>query len=182
MNCFIYDENGDLKIIKNNGLRFTVERSDKPELGFEYDVLVYAQDEFKIVNYDPDRPMEDQFLPLEDVEKDSIEEYILTVIPPTNCSLNKQYVEDLFDKIKEYQNAALDHYNFTEVFDINDLLIAGREGSNHPLRVTARQYFEYCDVLYTQFEISKEQILTTHEDNLRDMEFYIGTLPNPHQV
>lgn len=179
MNCFIYDENGDLKIIKNNGLKFSIDRSDKPELGFEYDILIYADEEFKVVNYDPDRPMEEQILPLEDVEKDSIEEYILTVIPPTEYSLNKQYVEELTDMIKEYEKSSLEYYGFN---DVNDCLIAGREGSNHPLRVSARQHFEFCDVLHTQFEICKDQISTTHEDNLRDMDFYRATFPSPYQI
>ena len=38
----IYTEDGVLNIQKPNGLRYIFENCDAPELGFEYDVLVYA--------------------------------------------------------------------------------------------------------------------------------------------
>ena len=41
MNIFIYDEHGNLTIRKPNGLEYSFDNTDKPELGFEYQVIVY---------------------------------------------------------------------------------------------------------------------------------------------
>ena len=48
MNALIYCENGNLTIRKPNGLEWQHEQVDKPELGFEYDVLVYDDIECKV--------------------------------------------------------------------------------------------------------------------------------------
>ena len=52
MNAFIFTEDNNLHITKPNGLRFQFENVDKPNLGFEYDVVIYDKEEFKILNYD----------------------------------------------------------------------------------------------------------------------------------
>ena len=49
MNMFIYDEQGNLTIRKPNGLEYSFNNTDKPDLGFEYDVVVYDDIEVKIV-------------------------------------------------------------------------------------------------------------------------------------
>ena len=50
MNAFIFTEDNNLHITKPNGLRFQFENVDKPNLGFEYDVVIYDKEEFKILN------------------------------------------------------------------------------------------------------------------------------------
>ena len=47
MNALIYCENGNLTIRKPNGLEWQHEQVDRPELGFEYDVLIYDDIECK---------------------------------------------------------------------------------------------------------------------------------------
>ena len=47
---FIYDEHGNLTIRKPNGLEYSFNNTDKPELGFEYQVIVYDDIEVKIVD------------------------------------------------------------------------------------------------------------------------------------
>ena len=51
MNMLIYCENGNLTIRKPNGLEWTFENTDRPDLGFDYDVLVYDDIEVKIMKW-----------------------------------------------------------------------------------------------------------------------------------
>ena len=60
MNMLIYCENGKLTIRKPNGLEWTYENTDKPELGFKYDVLVYDDIEVKINEWKQDVPFDAQ--------------------------------------------------------------------------------------------------------------------------
>ncbi len=50
-NCFIYTEESKLIIRKPNGLEYEFDNVDKPELGFDYDVIVYDDIEVKILNW-----------------------------------------------------------------------------------------------------------------------------------
>jgi len=56
----IYCENGNLTIRKPNGLQYTFENTDKPELGFHYDVLIYDDIECKIMEWVDGKPFEEQ--------------------------------------------------------------------------------------------------------------------------
>ena len=60
MNALIYCENGNLTIRKPNGLEWQHEQVDKPELGFEYDVLVYDDIECKVEKWVENVPLEEQ--------------------------------------------------------------------------------------------------------------------------
>ena len=53
MNQLIYTENNNLHITKPNGLRYEYKNVEKPNLGFEFDVIIYdmQEGEYKIVNY-----------------------------------------------------------------------------------------------------------------------------------
>ena len=55
MNMFIYDENGNLTIRKPNGLEYSFNNTDKPDLGFEYDVVVYDDIEVKILKWEENK-------------------------------------------------------------------------------------------------------------------------------
>ena len=77
MNALIYCENGNLFVRKPNGLEWRHEQVDRPELGFEYEVLIYDDIEYKIEKWNTELPMEEQDrLPLSESDKDSIEAYI----------------------------------------------------------------------------------------------------------
>ena len=54
MNALIFTEDNNLHLTKPNGLRYQFENVDKPNLGFDFDVLVYDNEEFKILSYDDD--------------------------------------------------------------------------------------------------------------------------------
>ena len=60
MNAFIFTEDNNLHITKPNGLRFQFENVDKPNLGFEYDVVIYDKEEFKILNYDDNKSFDEK--------------------------------------------------------------------------------------------------------------------------
>ena len=76
MNALIYCENGNLWIRKPNGLEWEHKNVDKPELGFEYDVLIYDDIECKVEKWNDEVELEQQDrLPLSETEKDAIEIY-----------------------------------------------------------------------------------------------------------
>ena len=60
MNALIYTENSQLIIRKPNGLEWDYENVDAPELGWEYDVLVYDDIEVCIENYDHSKSWDEQ--------------------------------------------------------------------------------------------------------------------------
>ena len=60
MNMLIYCENGNLTIRKPNGLEWTFENTDRPDLGFDYDVLVYDDIEVKIMKWKENVLFDDQ--------------------------------------------------------------------------------------------------------------------------
>ena len=49
MNAFIYCEFGNLFIRKPNGLEWRHEQVDRPELGFEYEVIIFDDIEVKTI-------------------------------------------------------------------------------------------------------------------------------------
>ena len=86
MNALIYGEWGNLFIRKPNGLEWRHENVDRPALGFDFEVLIYDDVEFKIEKWNPDVSMEEQEKqPLNETDKDAIEAYIdnaeLTINP-----------------------------------------------------------------------------------------------------
>ena len=83
MNMLIYCENGNLTIRKPNGLEWTFENTDRPDLGFDYDVLVYDDIEVKIMKWKENVLFDDQEkITLADDEVDAIEQYIDNSAPP----------------------------------------------------------------------------------------------------
>ncbi len=103
MNMLIYCENGNLTIRKPNGLEWHYENTDKPDLGFEYDVLVYDDIEVKILNWADGETFENQEkITLNDSEVDAIETYIDNSAPPENVNLNNQYSQALVKVCNDY--------------------------------------------------------------------------------
>lgn len=177
MNAFIYDENGNLSIRKTNGLRWTINQCDKPNLGFEYDIIVYDNEEFKIEKLDPSKDFRSQQVPLTELDKDAIENFILSTHPPRGFNLNNQYLDDLRDHCDELFHGLINDQGFDNIMS---LVLASRQGSNHPKRKMAREVLEFYDAVETQFEITKEEILLTREDNLRDISYYRSNFPMPN--
>ena len=177
MNKLIFDEMGNLHITKSNGLRYEITQCDKPNLGFDYDFLVYDDDEFKIVSLDPDKDIGSQLRePLSDTEKDAIEDYIKSSVPPAGYNLNQQYVHDIKNTCYEYSDQMLHSNNFE---NLTEALYAAREGSNHPHRGVARQCLEFSDACWSQFEMVSNQIQQTREDNLNTFDYYRASIPYP---
>ncbi len=179
MNMLIYCENGNLTIRKPNGLEWTYENTDRPELGFKYDVLVYDDIEVKINEWKQDVPFDAQEkITLADDEVDAIEQYIENSAPPENVNLNNQYSEHLVDMCNQYCAEQVASYGFTEVIEV---IAAGREGSNHPLRSDARRVLEYYDAVWNVYVNVANEIKSTREDLLLDYEHYANQLPRPQQ-
>jgi len=177
MNMLIYCENGNLTIRKPNGLEWTYENTDRPELGFKYDVLVYDDIEVKIMDWKNDVPFENQEkITLADDEVDAIEQYIENSAPPEHVNLNNQYSEHLVSMCNNYCKQQVEVYGFSEV------IAAGREGSNHPLRSDARRVLEYYDAVWNVYVNVANEIKSTREDLLLDFDNYANQLPKPQQA
>ena len=92
----IYTETGELRITKPNGLSYSFENVDAPELGFEYDMLVYSDIEVKVLKWDDSLGFDSQdHIKLNDDEKDAIELYIENSEPPIGYSLNNQFLKGI---------------------------------------------------------------------------------------
>ena len=94
MNALIYTEDCKLIIRKPNGLEWEYENTDKPDLGFDFDVLIYQDIEVKVLNWEEGKSFEEQEkTALEGSDKDAIELYIENAEPPLGYSLNKQFIK-----------------------------------------------------------------------------------------
>lgn len=175
MNGLVYDWNGNLKVRKENGLEYNIDNCDKPDLGFEYDVIIYEDIEVKVVKWNPELSFEEQEVePLVDEEKDAVEQYIANSEPPIGYTLAQQHV----NQVTEYCNVKREQSAETYGFDnFNECVYAGREGSNHPHRSNARRVLEYTDALYCVLENVIGEIQMTREDHLKEVEHYIAKFP-----
>lgn len=177
MNRLIYTENNQLIIRKPNGLEWDYENVDKPELGFDYDVLVYDDIEVVIENYDYSKCWDDnEKRPLTEGEKTLIEQYIANSEPPIGVTLNNQFVSDINQHVKLNIKEFTEKYGFD---DLTEVTFAGREGSNHPYRSNARRVMEYADAQYVIYDGLVNEIFATREDHLKPLEDYINQLPVP---
>jgi len=177
MNAFVYCEFGNLFIRKENGLEWRHESVDAPELGFEYDVLIYDEIECKIEKWDSNLTLEEQErLPLSETEKDAVEAYILNAEPPMGVSLNQQFVNRITEVVRNNTFQQCERYGFDDMVEV---LIAAREGSAHPHRSNARRALEYADAIASVAEGIYQEIAVTREDTLRPLEDYLMQLPPP---
>ena len=180
MNMLIYCENGNLTIRKPNGLEYTFENTDRPELGFDFDVLVYDDIEVKILKWDETKKFDDQEkINLVDSEIDAIETYISNSAPPEGVSLQNQFSRQLQNMCEGYIMDQSDSYGFQNIMDV---VAAGREGSNHPLRSDARRVLEYYDAVWNIYLNVVEEIRNTREDTLREFEEYSNQIPSPQKA
>ena len=179
MNQLIYTEDNNLHVTKPNGLRYQYENVEKPNLGFEFDVVIYdmQEGEYKIVNYNDEIPFEEQEkTALDDSEMDAIEQFINQSEPPTGVCLNNQFMSDIENATRERINACSNHYRFE---DFAECVYAGREGSNHPFRSEARRVLEFADAIWAICLQTQEEIMATREDHLKPFEEYVHILPEP---
>ena len=180
MNRLIYTENNQLIIRKPNGLEWDYENVDKPELGFDYDVLVYDDIEVVVENYDYSKSWDDNDKrTLTDSEKQAVEQYIENSEPPIGVTLNNQYVEDLNKYVKFNIKEFTEKYGFD---DLTEVTFAGREGSNHPYRSNARRVMEYADAQYVIYDGLVNEIFATREDHLKPLDDYQNQLPVPNTI
>lgn len=179
MNMLIYDENSVLRIRKPNGLEFSFENTDRPDLGFEFDVLIYDDIEVKILKWEDGKSFDQQTKdPLTETDKDSIETYIENSEPPMGSNLNQQYSQQLVDICRSNTEDEAQRYDFD---NFTECVYAGREGSKHPFRSNARRVLEYSDALYCVYYQVADEIRQTREDTLKPFEEYFALLPSPMQ-
>ena len=180
MNALIYTENNQLIIRKPNGLEWDYDNVDKPELGFDYDVLVYDDIEVVVENYDYSKSWdENEKRPLTSGEKKLIEQYIENSEPPIGVTLNNQYVNDMYQQVKMNIKEFTEKYGFD---DLTEVTFAGREGSNHPHRSNARRVMEYADAQYVINDQIVNEIFATREDHLKSIDEYVSQLPVPATI
>ena len=180
MNMLIYCENGHLTIRKPNGLEWRHDNVDKPNLGFEYDVLIYDDIEVKIMEWKDNVQFDEQEkISLTDVELDAIENYIENSVPPSDVTLSNQYSQQINDVCRNYLDQQIQSYGFESLVDV---MAAGRDGSNHPLRSDARRVLEYYDVLWNIYVNVMNDVKSTREDLLPDVEEYINRFPPPQKA
>jgi len=176
-NALVYTEEMKLFIRKPNGLEYEFDNVDKPELGFDYDVIVYDDIEQKVVKWDDSKGNFDnqQREELAESEKDAIEQYIEHSEAPMGVNLNSQFCQKISEEVVNKLKECTQSYGFDNLMEV---LFAGREGSNHPNRSDARRVMEYGDACYNVSDQIQDQIIATREDQLEEFEHYISGLPN----
>ena len=112
-------------------------------------------------------------------EIDAVESYIENSVPPDNVSLNGQYSEDLNNQAKQYILDMCNSYGFAHEVEV---LMAGREGSNHPYRSDARRVMEYVDAVWNVYVNVMNEIRQTREDTLKSFEEYSSQIPTPRKA
>ena len=179
MNALIYCENGNLWIRKPNGLEWEHQKVDKPELGFDYEVLLYDDIECKVEKWQDGVDLENQDrLPLSETDKDAVEAYIENAEPPYGVSLNQQFVGRINEVVRNNQMQQCQRYGFDDMIEV---LIASREQSSHPHRSDARRALEYVDAVANVAENLYREIAQTREDTLKSLEDYLLQLPPPSE-
>jgi|TARA_B110000908_G_C10251911_1_gene452637 hypothetical protein len=178
MNSLIYTEESRLIIEKPNGLRYEFENVDKPELGFEFDVVVYDDIEVKVLKWEDDKGNFDEqtHTNLTNDEKDSIETYIANSEPPIGYNLNNQYLQQMNELCKEYVVSCAEKHGFDSHIEAS---YVGREGSAHPYRSNARRVLEYTDAIWCCYVQIADEISTTREDLLKSYDKYCEVIPQP---
>lgn len=176
-NALVFTEQGNLFVRKPNGLEYEFENVDRPELGFEFDVLVYDDIEVKILKWNFEVEFDQQEkTELSDAEKEMVEQYIDNSEPPLGTNLNNQTMEKLYLLVGDYLKESVDIHGFS---DLGEVTFAGREGSNHPHRSNARRVMEYGDAVYNILDQITGEIMATREDSLKPFEDYSQHLPQP---
>jgi len=176
-NALVFTEQGNLFVRKPTGLEYEFENVDRPELGFEYDVLVYDDIEIKIMKWNSEVNFDMQEkTDLTDAEKQMIEQYIDNSEPPIGVSLNSQVIKKLYEMVNNYISESLDLHGFT---DLAEVTFAGREGSNRPHRSNARRVMEYGDAIYNILDQITAEIMATREDIVKPVEEYGQHIPQP---
>lgn len=179
-NALIYTENNELIVRKANGLQYEFKNVDRPELGFDYEVLVYDEPEVKILSWKEGVEFKDQKADqLNEVEMDAIETYISNSEAPAGVTLNSQYVNQISEICSKNLADFANQFGFEQVAEV---VFAGREGSNHPYRSNARRVMEYGDANWVIFDKLMNQIFATREDMLEPFESYANQFPNPMPV
>tara|TARA_Y100000593_G_scaffold12786_1_gene23694 strand:+ start:31584 stop:32147 length:564 start_codon:yes stop_codon:yes gene_type:complete len=180
MNALIYCEFGNLFIRKPNGLEWRHDSVDAPDLGFEFEVLIYDDIECKVEKWEDGKELDEQEKsPLSETEKDAIEAYIENAEPPSGVSLNQQYVGRIADIVRNNSAQQCERYGFDDMIEV---LMAAREGSAHPHRSNARRALEYTDAVANVAEGVMREISITREDTLKPLEEYILQIPPPTNI
>tara|TARA_B110000285_G_C15115813_1_gene613984 strand:- start:1848 stop:2399 length:552 start_codon:yes stop_codon:yes gene_type:complete len=181
MNSLIYTEDGLLIIEKPNGLKYEYENVDKPELGFEYEMMVYEDIEVKVLKWDDAKGNFDNQdkIPLTNEEKDAIETYIANSEPPIGWNLNNQYLKQLNELCKEWVNLTAERYGFDDYLEAT---YVGREGSAHPNRSDGRRALEYADAVWCCYAQIADEISQTREDLLKEFDSYVESIPTSQTV
>tara|TARA_B110000444_G_scaffold175698_1_gene164354 strand:- start:202 stop:771 length:570 start_codon:yes stop_codon:yes gene_type:complete len=176
-NALVFTEEGNLFVRKPTGLEYEFQNVDRPELGFEYDVLVYDDIEVKVMQWNSEVSFDMQEkTELTDAEKQMIEQYIDNSEPPLGVNLNNQYLEKLYDDVSSFLSESVDMHGFS---NLGEVTFAGREGSNHPHRSNARRVMEYGDAVYNILDQIAAEIMATREDTLKEFSEYKQHLPLP---
>ena len=177
MNALTYCEFGNLIIRKPNGLEYRFDNVDKPDLGFDFDVLIYDQIEVKVLKWEEGKPLDQQeTLPLSETERDSIEQYIENSEPPHGVNLNNQYIGEINRTARDNIFLHAQKHGFDDFFEA---VYAGREGSAHPYRSDARRVLEYADAVNNVLDGLFREISVTREDTLKPIEDYLMAIPTP---
>ena len=169
----VYDSDNVLHITNEKGLRWNYEKTQKPQFGFEYDLLFYNpfdNDKHLILN--------DEEIELEEEAIQEIEEYIRLCDPPAEVTLQAQFIEDLQDEVQDRINRVFEMMDSAGFTNTAELVIASREMSNDPRRQIGRRILDWVDFINGVNYRIREEIQATIEIDLKSFDDYLDQLPS----
>ena len=164
----VYDDNNTLHLRNERGLRWSYERTDRPELGFDFDYLFYNPPE------DQCYELNGEAQPLSQEQLDQVKEYISLSEPPDVITLQDQHIGDLKDHINQQLDGILDDLGYHGWVEV---MLVGREGSQDPYRAESRRVLEFRDWIFQTFYRLEEEIRLTVDADLLSLDAYIQKLP-----
>tara|TARA_B100001057_G_scaffold32500_2_gene29495 strand:- start:5856 stop:6494 length:639 start_codon:yes stop_codon:yes gene_type:complete len=169
----VYDSDNVLHITNDKGLRWNYDKTQKPQFGFEYDNLFYNpfEEETNYILNDEEHPLNDESI-------QEIEEYIKLCDPPSQVTLQKQFMEDLNEEVDGRINRLFDIISDVGFNNTAQLVIASREMSNDPRRQIGRRVLDWVDFINGVNYRLKEEINATLEIDLKSYEHYLNELPS----
>lgn len=162
-------ENGTLRIENARGLRWQLDKVDKPEFNFSYDALSVSEQHAL-------RRLGGNIMPLAEDQMAEVREFIRNLSPPAGVTLNKQMVADLHTFSHGLINAVVKQLEYDSLLDV---MITAREGSTDLYAEQARRILSYVDAVWNAYYGLSAQINNTLDLELATLKDYAEMMPFP---
>jgi hypothetical protein len=162
-------ENGTLRVVNAEGLRWQLTEVPKPSFTFDYDAVSLTEERAL-------RRLGASIYPLALDEIREVTAFVERQQPPVWATYQNQMTSDLRALARGLINTVVTQLEYEGLLDV---LITGREGSTDLYAEEARQVLSYVDSVWNAFYALAEQIKNTAAEDLQTLKEYAGMVPFP---